>query len=89
MKAHKQTQSIVNRLSRIEGHIRSIKKMIADEKSCSDILIQVAAVRAAMEKVGKILLQDHLETCVVESSKNGNISKLMEDLKTAIDRLVI
>ena len=89
MKAHKQTQSIVNRLSRIEGHIRSIKKMIADEKPCSDILIQVAAVRAAMEKVGKILLQDHLETCVVESSKNGNITKLMEDLKIAIDRLVI
>lgn len=89
MKAHKQTQSIVNRLSRIEGHIRSIKKMIADEKPCPDILIQVAAVRAAMEKVGRILLQDHLETCVVESSKNGNISKLMEDLKTALDRLVI
>lgn len=87
MKAHKQTHEIVNRLSRIEGHIRSIKRMIADEKPCPDILIQVAAVRAAMEKVGRILLQDHLETCVVESSKNGNISKLMEDLKTALDRL--
>ncbi len=61
---HKKTKAIVNRLSRIEGHIRSIKSMVEEGRDCSEILIQVSAVNSAINKVGMTLLEDHLESCL-------------------------
>lgn len=61
---HKKTKAIVNRLSRIEGHIRSIKSMVDDGRDCSEILIQVSAVKSAINRVGMTLLEDHLESCL-------------------------
>ena len=61
---HKQTKAVVNRLSRIEGHIRSIKSMVEEGRDCSEVLIQISAVRSAINKVGKTVLEDHLESCL-------------------------
>ena len=61
---HRQSKAITNRLSRIEGHVRSIKTMVDDDRDCSDILIQIAAVRSAINKVGRLVLEDHLESCL-------------------------
>ena len=58
--------------------------MIDTDRGCSEILTQIAAVRAALDKVGKILLEDHLESCMVESVKSGNHEEFLGDLKEAL-----
>ena len=81
---HKKRKDVVNRLSRIEGHVRGLRKMVEEDKDCPDILLQVAAVRAALNQVGRILLEDHMETCVLEAAKEGTGEKAIEDLKAAL-----
>ncbi|HEY9704148.1 MAG TPA: metal-sensing transcriptional repressor [Allocoleopsis sp.] len=79
---------IINRLSRIEGHIRGVKSMIIESRSCPDILIQIAAVRGALDKVARIILDEHLTECIVRASKDGNIEAEIEELKSALDRFL-
>jgi len=88
MTLHKQRKNARNRLLRAEGHLRGIIKMIDEEKECPDILIQIAAVRAALEKAGAIILEDHLEHCLVEAVKSGNIEPQLDELKAALQKLL-
>ncbi len=81
---HKRRKEVLNRLARIEGHVRGLRKMVEQDKGCPDILLQVAAVRAALNQVGRILLEDHMETCVLEAAKEGTGEKAIEDLKVAL-----
>lgn len=85
---HKQRKNIRDRLVRAEGHIRGIIKMIDEEKKCPDILIQIGAVKAAMEKVGLMILEDHLEHCLTEAVKTGDIKLQTQELKTALEKIV-
>ena len=85
---HKHQQQIVNRLSRIEGHIRSIKQMTVDGRDCSDILLQFAAVRKALDNAAKLMLKDHIENCVVDAAKLGNEEKVVQDLNKALDHYI-
>ncbi len=82
---HKQTRAIVNRLSRIEGHIRSIKGMVEDGRDCSDILIQIAAVRSAIDKVGRVVLEDHLESCLFDAQVLPDRDEIWDGVKEALD----
>jgi DNA-binding FrmR family transcriptional regulator len=82
---HKQTRAIVNRLSRIEGHIRSIKAMVEGGRDCSDILIQVSAVRSAIDKVGRAVLEDHLESCLFQVGVLPDDNEIWADVKEALD----
>jgi DNA-binding FrmR family transcriptional regulator len=82
---HKQTRAIVNRLSRIEGHIRSIKSMVEEGRDCSDILIQLAAVRSAIEKVGRVVLEDHLESCLFDAGVLPERREIWSSAKEALD----
>ncbi len=84
---HVNTKTIINRLSRAIGHLQSVKKMVEDERDCSELLIQIAAVKSAVNNIGKIILQDHLSHCIVEAVETGN-HKVIEDLNTAIDQYV-
>ncbi len=79
---------IINRLSRIEGHIRGIKTMVQESRPCPEVLIQIAAVKAAVSKVGRIILDEHLEQCVTRATKEGNIEAEIQELKAALDRLI-
>ena len=81
-------RKIVNRLSRIEGHIRGIKTMVQQNSPCPDVLLQIAAVRGAVDKVARIVLDEHLTECVARAAKNGNIDVEMEELKAALDRFL-
>ena len=83
---HKKRKDVLNRLSRIEGHVRAIKRMVEEDRSCPDLLHQVAAVNASLDKVGKILLEDHLETCLIESVKAGDHEKHLSELKEALSK---
>lgn len=84
---HTQTKKVLDRLSRAIGHLEGIKKMVEEGRDCSDVLIQIAAVKSAVNNVGKLILQDHMEHCLVEAVETGD-RKALEDLSAAIDRFV-
>lgn len=63
---------LITRLSTAEGHIAGIKKMIEEGKGCEDILVQLAAVESSINKLGKIILKNHLNTCVKEGVQKGD-----------------
>ncbi|MEA5571193.1 metal-sensitive transcriptional regulator [Calothrix sp. UHCC 0171] len=79
---------IVNRLSRIEGHVRGIKTMVQQNSPCPDVLLQIAAVRGALDRVARIVLDEHLTECIARASKEGNIEAEIEQLKAALDRFL-
>lgn len=85
---HKHRKSIINRLARIEGHVRSVKQMAIDERDCPEILLQIAAIRKALDNTAKLLLTDHIETCVVDSVRKGNEKQVLEDMKRALDNFI-
>lgn len=79
---------IVNRLSRIEGHVRGIKTMVQEDRPCPDVLIQIAAIRGALDRVARAILDEHLSACVVRAAEDGNIEAELEELKAALDRFL-
>lgn len=82
---HKHRKQIVNRLARIEGHVRSVKEMANNGRDCSDILLQIAAIQKALDSTAKVLLKDHLETCVVDAVHHGNEKDVLQALNKALD----
>lgn len=81
-------RKIVNRLSRIEGHIRGVKTMVGESRPCPEVLIQLAAVRGAIDKVSRLILDEHLSECVTRAVEEGNIDLEIEQLKAALDRFL-
>ncbi|MFQ4136775.1 metal-sensing transcriptional repressor [Nodosilinea sp. PGN35] len=79
---------IVNRLARIEGHIRGIKTMVQESRPCPDVLVQVAAVRGALDRVARIILDEHLSECIGRAAEEGNIEAEIAELKAALDRFL-
>ncbi len=75
-------KKLINRLNRISGQISGIKKMVENSAYCTDILIQVAAVNAALNSFNKELLGEHIRTCVADNIKNGNDEVIDELVKT-------
>ena len=84
---HRQRKAIRNRLLRADGHLKGIVKMIDEGKDCPDILIQIAAVKAALDKVGKMVLIDHLESCVLEAANTGDAQSQIEKLGDALSKI--
>jgi DNA-binding FrmR family transcriptional regulator len=84
---HHQTTAVINRLSRIEGHIRSIKTMVEEGRDCSDILIQIAAVRSAINKVGRVVLEDHVESCLFHVGVTPEENDIWLSLKESFDAI--
>lgn len=78
----KARRDILVRLKRIEGQVKGLQRMLDEEKCCSDILVQVAAVRAAINKVGILIFEKHSKTCLtgLTDEKNEEVDKLIEDL---------
>lgn len=81
-------KELQDRLSRIEGHVRGIKRMLAEHGTCEDLLLQVAAVRAALNQVQGRLLENHLETCVADAIGSGQGAKALERLKGALSQVL-
>ena len=84
---HEDKKAIINRISRAVGHLESIKKMVEDDRDCSEVLIQIAAVRSAVNNVGKLILKDHINHCVVDAVES-NDQKVLDDLNMAIDKFM-
>jgi CsoR family transcriptional regulator, copper-sensing transcriptional repressor len=81
-------KKIVNRLSRLEGHIRGVKTMVQADRPCPEVLVQIAAVRGALDRVARMILDEHLTQCVARAAKEGNIEMELEELKAALDRFL-
>ncbi len=81
-------RKIVNRLSRIEGHIRGVKTMVSESSPCPEVLIQIAAVRGALDRVARIIFDEHLSECITRAVEDGNIDLEIEELKAALDRFL-
>ncbi|AGF52348.1 sll0176 [Synechocystis sp. PCC 6803] len=81
-------QKLVNRLSRIEGHIRGVKTMVQENRPCPEVLIQVAAVRGALDRVARLILDDHMNECITRAAAEGNIEQELAELKEALDRFL-
>lgn len=85
--SHEHTKAVLNRLSRAIGHLESIKKMVENGRDCSEVLIQLSAVKSAINNTGKIILQDHIEHCIVDAVEHGDRDAIKE-LERAIDRFM-
>lgn len=84
---HTNTKAVLNRIARAIGHLEYVKRMIEDGRDCSEVLVQIAAVRSAINNVGKVILQDHIQHCVVEAVERDDETAL-DDLCQAIDKFV-
>lgn len=71
-------QAIIKRLNRIEGQVKGVQKMVEDERYCVDILVQISAIRSAINKVGNIILENHIKGCVSNSIKDGDSEQANE-----------
>lgn len=87
MEKHEHTTAILNRLSRAIGHLNAVKTMIENGRDCSEVLIQLSAVKSEIVNTSKVILKDHLDHCIVEAVKD-NDETTIEQLKTAIDKLL-
>lgn len=87
VRSEQEHKDLVNRLSRIEGQIRGIKNMVDNDAYCVDILTQVSAANAALNSFSKVLLTEHIKTCVVDDIKAGNNEKV-EELTVMIQKLL-
>jgi len=85
---HESNDAVLKRLARIEGHVRGIKRMVEEDTECPDVLVQIAAVRSALNQVGQIILEDHLKHCMVRAVKDGDFEDAMSDLKLSLDRFI-
>lgn len=81
-------KAVLNRLSRIEGHVRAVKTMVQEDRECPQVLIQIAAVRGALDRVARMILDEHLTACVARAAQEGNIDQEIQELKAALDRFL-
>lgn len=80
-------RKLMNRLNRVEGQVRGVKKMLEEEQYCVDILTQVSAIQAALNAFNKELLSSHIHSCVVEEIQKGN-TEVVDELCESIKKLM-
>ena len=84
---HESKKNVVNRLARAIGHLEKVKRMVEDDCDCAEVRIQIAAVRAAIENTGKVILQDHIQHCIVDAVEEGD-DQAIASLCAAIDKFM-
>ncbi|MBR2134488.1 MAG: metal-sensing transcriptional repressor [Eubacterium sp.] len=84
---HTHTKDVSNRLAKAIGHLQKVKQMVEDGEDCSDVLIQLAAVKSALNNTGKVILKDHLEHCIVHAVEDGD-EQMLAELNNAIDKFM-
>ena len=84
---HENQKAVVNRLARAIGHLEKVKRMVEEGHDCADILVQLSAVRSALDNTGKVILKDHMRHCLVEAVAAGD-DDAIDDLCCAIDKFV-
>lgn len=84
---HQNTKTVLDRLSRAIGHLNSVRAMVENGRDCAEVLVQLAAVRSALNGIAKVILKDHLDHCIVGAVENGDMQAI-EELNKAIELLL-
>ena len=84
---HEHTKAVLNRMSRAIGHMNAVKRMVEEGRDCSEVLIQLSAVRAEITNLSKVILKDHIDHCIVEAVRE-NDEEAIKDLKGAIEKIL-
>ena len=84
---HENQKAVINRLSRAIGHLEKVKRMVEADTDCSEVLVQLAAVRSALDNTGKVILKDHMRHCMVDAVASGD-DDVIDDLCLAIDKFM-
>lgn len=85
--SHQQTKAVLNRLSRAQGHLDAVRKMVERGEDCSEVLVQLSAVISALNGTGRAILKDHISHCIVDAVEAGDDDAL-RSLNDAIDRFM-
>ena len=86
--SHPQRENVLKRLARIEGHVRAVKRMVEKDVDCPDVLVQIAAIRSALNGVGRLILEDHMQGCMVKAAQDGDFEEAFRDLKKSLDQFI-
>jgi DNA-binding FrmR family transcriptional regulator len=86
--SHEHRKAVLDRLARIDGHVHAVKRMVEEDVSCPDILVQIAAVRSALNGVGRIILEDHVKCCLIDTVREGDFKNSFQDLKNSLDKFI-
>ena len=84
---HENQKAVINRLSRAIGHLQKVKRMVENGHDCTEVLVQLAAVRSALDSTGKVILKDHMRHCMVDAVEAGDQTSI-DDLCQAIDKFM-
>ena len=84
---HENQKAVINRLARAIGHLNKVKRMVEEGHDCADVLVQLAAVRSAIDNTGKVILSDHIRHCMVDAVQAGDETAI-DDLCSAIDKFM-
>ena len=84
---HENHKAVINRLARALGHLEKVKRMVEEGYDCAEVLVQLSAVRAALDNTGTVILQDHLRHCMVDAVAAGD-EQAIDDLCSAIDKFM-
>ena len=85
--SHAHTKAVLNRLSRAQGHLDAVRRMVERGEDCSEVLVQLSAVISALNSTGRVILKDHIAHCIVDAVEEGNTAAI-DSLNDAIDRFV-
>lgn len=85
--SHEQTKAVLNRLSRAQGHLDAVRKMVERGEDCTEVLVQLAAVISALNSTGRVILKDHIAHCIVDAVESGD-QEAVDSLNQAIDRFM-
>ena len=85
--AHTNTKVVKNRIARVIGHLHAVERMLDDERDCAEVLIQMAAIRSALNNICKLILRDHMDHCVIDAIRDNDTDSL-DELNRAIDLLM-
>ena len=88
VRPHRHTTEVARRLARAEGHLAAVRRMVAEGRDCPDILLQLAAVRAALDATAKVVLADHMESCLREAAHNGDADQVWHDFQRALETFI-
>ena len=86
MKQCMDVKAVTNRLKRIEGQVRGLIRMIDEDKSCEEILVQIGSAKAALHKTGQVILEGHLHHCVLDGLREGKEDETIKKLSSAIEQ---
>jgi len=78
--------AIKSRLKRIEGQVRGLIKMVEEDRECEDILVQISSAKSALHKTGQVILEGHLQNCVLDGIRRGNEEEVIKKLSSAIEQ---